>query len=77
MGRGVVSDEMGELANEKVLAFGGVGVQLPIFRPAGADVQGALENFMPVSKDDELDVICIEGAVCYKVIGLTSDVDDK
>ncbi len=37
MGRGVVNDEMGELANEKVLAFGGFGVQLPIFRPAGTD----------------------------------------
>ncbi len=33
-----VSDEMGGVAYEKVLAFGGVEVQLPISGPADADV---------------------------------------
>ncbi len=33
-----VSDEMGGVAYEKVLAFGGVEVQLPISGLAGADV---------------------------------------
>ncbi len=33
-----VSDEMGGVTNGNILAFGGVGLQLPIFGPAGADV---------------------------------------
>ncbi len=33
-----VSDEMGGVTNGKVLAFGGVEVQLPIFGPASAVV---------------------------------------
>ncbi len=35
---GGVSDEMGGITNGKVLAFGGVEVQLPIPGPAGADI---------------------------------------
>ncbi len=46
MGRGGVSDEMGGITNGKVLAFGGIEVQLPIFEPAGADVSGVLENIL-------------------------------
>ncbi len=38
MGQEGVSDEMGEITNRKVLTFGGVEVQLPIFGPAGAAV---------------------------------------
>ncbi len=38
MGREGVSDEMGEVTNGKVLAFGGVEIQLPILRPAGAAI---------------------------------------
>ncbi len=38
MGRASVSDEIGGVTNGKVLAFGGVEVQLPISGPAGADV---------------------------------------
>ncbi len=38
MGRKGVSDEMGGITNGKVLAFGGVEVQLPIAGPTGADV---------------------------------------
>ncbi len=38
MGIEGVSDEMGGVTNGKVLAFGGVEVQLPISRPAGTDV---------------------------------------
>ncbi len=40
MGYGLegVSDEMGGVTNRKVLAFGGVEVQLSIFGPAGAVV---------------------------------------
>ncbi len=38
MGREGVSDEMVGFNNGKVLAFGGVGVQLPITGPADADV---------------------------------------
>ncbi len=38
MGREGVSDEMGGVTNWKVLVFGMVEVQLPIFGPAGADV---------------------------------------
>ncbi len=41
MGREGVCDEMGGVTNGKVLAFGGVEVQLPIFGPAGADVKRA------------------------------------
>ncbi len=40
---------MGGVTDEKVLAFGGVEVQLPIFGPAGAAVKGVLENIMVVS----------------------------
>ncbi len=35
IGREGVSDDMGGVTNGKVLAFGGVEVQLPIFGPAG------------------------------------------
>ncbi len=52
------------VSNGKVLAFGGVEVQLPIFGPPSAAVQGVLENIMAVSGGDELNVICIEEAVC-------------
>ncbi len=38
MGRERVSNEMGRITNGKVLAFGGVKVQLQITGPAGADV---------------------------------------
>ncbi len=38
MGKEGVSDEMVGVTNGKVLAFGGVEIQLPIFGPAGADV---------------------------------------
>ncbi len=38
MGREGISDEMGGVANGKVLAFGGAEVQLPIFAPAGTVV---------------------------------------
>ncbi len=55
------SDEMEGVINGKVLVFGGVEVQLPIFGPAGAAV---LENVMAVSGGDEFNVICIEEAVC-------------
>ncbi len=47
-----------------MLAFGGVDVQLPIFGPAGAAVNGVLENIMAVSEGDEFNVICTEEAVC-------------
>ncbi len=49
MRREGVSDEMGGVTDGKVLAFGGVDVQLPIFGPACADVKGVLENIMAVS----------------------------
>ncbi len=48
----------------KVLAFGEVEVQLPIFGPASAAVLGVLENIMAVTGGDEFNVICIEEAVC-------------
>ncbi len=64
MGWEGVSDEMVGATSGKVLAFGGVEVQLPIFGPAGADVKGVLENMMAVSGGDEFDVISIEAAVC-------------
>ncbi len=38
-GREGVSDEIGGVTNRKVLAFGGVEVQLPIFGPAGAAIK--------------------------------------
>ncbi len=38
MGREGVSANMGGVTNEKVLAFGGVEVQILIFRPAGAGI---------------------------------------
>ncbi len=63
MGREGASDEMVGVTSGKVLAFGGVEVQLPIFGPAGAGVKGVLENIMAVSGVDEFDVICIEAAV--------------
>ncbi len=47
-----------------MVAFGGVEVQPPIFGSAGTDVQGVLENIMAVTGCDELDVMCIEEAVC-------------
>ncbi len=47
-----------------MLAFGGVEIQPPIFGSVGADVQEVLENIMAVTGGDELDVMCIEVAVC-------------
>ncbi len=64
MGRESVSDEIGGVTNGKVLAFGGVEVQLPIFGQDSAAVKGVLENIMAVSGGDEFNVICIEEAVC-------------
>ncbi len=55
---------MGGVTDGKVLAFGGVEAQLPIFGPDSAAVKGVLENIMAVSGGDELNVICIEEAVC-------------
>ncbi len=46
-----------------MLVFVEVEVQLPMFGPAGAVVQGVLENIMAVLGGDELNVICIEVAV--------------
>ncbi len=63
-GREGVSDEMGVVTNGKVLALGGVEVQLPIFGPDSAAAKGVLENIMAVSGGDEFNVICIEEAVC-------------
>ncbi len=63
-GREGVSDEMGGVTDGKVLAFGGVEVQLPIFGPDSAAVKGVLENIMADSGGDEFNVICIEEAVC-------------
>ncbi len=54
----------GGVTNGKVLAFGGVVVQLPISGQAGADVLRIFENIMAVSGGDEFDVICIKEAVC-------------
>ncbi len=56
MGLEGVSDEMGGFTNGKVLAFGGTEVQLSIPGPAGADVEGVLENIMANSEGDEFDV---------------------
>ncbi len=55
---------MGGVTDGKVLAFGGVEVQLPIFVPDSTAVKGVLENIMAVSGGDEFNVICIEEAVC-------------
>ncbi len=55
---------MGGVTNGKVLAFGGVEVQLPVFGPDSAAVKGVLENIIVVSGGDEFNVICIEEAVC-------------
>ncbi len=74
---GGVSAEMGWVIFGKVLAFGGVEVQLPFFGPAGDDVEGVLENIMAVSGGDEFDVICIEEAVCWQVVQHNIDVDDR
>ncbi len=38
MGRESISNKMGGFTNEKVLAFSGVEVQLPIFESTSADV---------------------------------------
>ncbi len=57
MRRDGVSDEVGGVNNGKVLAFGGVEVQLPIFGPAGAVVKGVLANTMAVSGGYEVKVI--------------------
>ncbi len=40
---------MGGGTDGKVLAFGGVEVQLPIFGPASAAVEGVLESIIAVS----------------------------
>ncbi len=50
---------MGGVTDGKVLAFGKVEVQLPIFGADGAAVKGVLENIMAVSGGDEFNVICI------------------
>ncbi len=55
---------MGGVTDGKVLAFGGVEVQLAIFGPDSAAVKGVLDNIMTVSGGDESNVICIEEAVC-------------
>ncbi len=55
---------MGGVTDGKVLAFGGVEVQLPIFGPASTAVKGVLGNIMAVSEGDEFNFICIEEAVC-------------
>ncbi len=57
MGREGVREEMGRVTNGKVLAFGGVEVQLPIFGPDSAAVKGVLENIIAVSGGDEFNVI--------------------
>ncbi len=67
-GREGVSEEMGGVTDGKVLAFGGVEVQLPIFGPDDAAVMGVLENIMAVSGGDEFNVICIEEAVCWQMV---------
>ncbi len=64
MGREGVSDKMGLVTSRKVLAFGGVEVQVPISGPADADVWGVVENIMACSRGNDLDVICVEEAVC-------------
>ncbi len=53
---GSLGCEFGGVTNGKILAFGGVEVQLPIFGPAGAG-------------GNEFDVICIEEAVCSRMVG--------
>ncbi len=55
---------MGGVTNGELFAFGGVEVQPPIYGLSGANVQGPLENIMAVTGGDELDVMCIEEAVC-------------
>ncbi len=55
---------MGGVTDGKALAFGGVEVQLPIFGPDSAAVEGVLDDIMAVSGGDEFNVICIEEAVC-------------
>ncbi len=45
MGREGVSDEMGRVTNGKVLAFGGVKVQLPISGPGAADFLGRFGEY--------------------------------
>ncbi len=49
MEREGVSYEMGEALNGKVLACGGVEVQLPTFGPNEAGVLGVLESIMAVT----------------------------
>ncbi len=41
------------------------------------DVKRALENVMAVTGGDKFDVICIEEAVYWHVVGQAIDVDDK
>ncbi len=48
MGREGLSDEMGGITIGKVLAFGGVEVQLPTLGPDSAAVKGVLDNIMAV-----------------------------
>ncbi len=60
---------MGGVTDGKVLAFGGVEIQLPIFGPACAAVLGVLENIMAVSGGDEFNDICIKEAVCCQMVG--------
>ncbi len=57
MRREGVCDEVEGVNNGKVLAFGGVEVQLPILGPAGAVVKGVLANTMAVSGGYEFNVI--------------------
>ncbi len=68
---------MGGVTNGKVLAFGGVEIQLPIFGPAVADVDGILESIIAVSAGDEFDVICIEEAVCREAAAQVIAKDEQ
>ncbi len=63
MGGEDVSDEVRGVTNGKVLAFGGVEVQVPNFGAPGADVKGVLKNIMAVSGGDEFNDIRIGEAV--------------
>ncbi len=46
MGQEGERDETGGVTNWKVCTFDGVEVQLQIYGPAGAEVEGVLENIM-------------------------------
>ncbi len=57
--------------------FFGVEVQLPIFGPAVADVDGILESIIAVSAGDEFDVICKEEAVCREAAAQVIAKDEQ